>query len=211
MPFTGPPTAITGSVVTIAYTNTFAANDAWFHGLLPAPTGIGQVPISSSTSAAAWGYVTGAQIADGAITGSVIGAGQVTSAKVAADAVTFAKLAPSVIGGTAVVGMSAWVRTAAEIPVGWPRETTLDGRVPVGAGTEYGVTYVENTPYGSSWYHSHPISDATGTPDSLTTNLKGAGGGWPVSHPSHTHTLTGSSGNDAWSIPMRVVVFVRKS
>jgi hypothetical protein len=211
VPFVAPPTAITGSVCGAAYTNAFSANDTWFNGVLPAPSGVGHVPISSGTSAAAWDYVNSAQIAAGAITGNVIATGAATTPKLAAGSVTLAKLTPAVQLGLAATGMTAWVRKASEIPAGWPRETNLDGRLPVGAGTEFSVTYLEDTAYGASWSHQHSLTDTSEATTGLTPNLKGDTGGWPASNSSHTHGVSGNTTASAWAIPMRAVVFVRKN
>lgn len=42
-------------------------------------------------------------------------------------------------------------RTAEEIPAGYTRESNLDGRIAVGAGTTFGQTFVQGTNYGTSW------------------------------------------------------------
>jgi hypothetical protein len=136
--------------------------------------------------------------------------------------------------GTVPSGLVAMFRTNAAIASGWTRETNLDGRIPVGAGTTFTVTYVENTAYGSSWSHAHTapthqhsgsslgISGNTGGPTDI--NGLAAAGGVNLPTTSHTHDA-GSldvSGNtadgggsattsDAWVIPSRAYVFAIKS
>ena len=61
MPFTSPPTAVTGAVIESADINVFRDNDNWFNALVPAPTAAGQLLRSTSTSAAGFVVtVTGA-------------------------------------------------------------------------------------------------------------------------------------------------------
>lgn len=210
MTFTAPPTAIVGSVVTIDYTNTFSSNDNWFNGLLPQPSAANQIPISTSTIACSWGLLTTALIPAGTITGPIVGAGAATTDKFQTGAVTESKLTVSTQKALAVSGMTAWVRKASEIPSGWPRETLLDGRMPVGVGTAHGATYDAETNYGSSWGHSHTISATTGQTGAFSTNLK-ANQAWPASTDSHTHVVSGSTQADAWAIPSRAFVFVRRT
>lgn len=209
MAFTLPPVAVVGTAVDEDYTNVFRDNDDWFNGLLPAPGAANQIPISSSTSAASWGFADTAQIADGAITGTVVGADAATTAKFATGAVTGDKILPDLALALVGAGTSAWVRKASEIPSGWSRITDLDGRMPVGAGSSFGVTFVEDTAYGSSWSHSHTISDTSAAPteDDL---VRGDDHDWPTAPASHTHGLSGSTDTSAWTIPTRGVVFVSK-
>jgi hypothetical protein len=55
-------------------------------------------------------------------------------------------------------------RTAAEITAagaGWIRENVMDGRIVVGAGTTAGVTFTENTTYGTNWRSVLSLSSTT--------------------------------------------------
>ena len=81
-----------------------------------------------------------------------------------------------------LTGVIAAFATAAAIAAGWSRYTALDGRIPVGAGTTFTVTYVEATNYGSSWSHSHTGPSHTHTGPSHTHT-----------GPSHTHGSTALS------------------
>jgi hypothetical protein len=103
------------------------------------------------------------------------------------------------------------VRNAAEIPGGWARETTLDGRLLVGAGTSFSQTFVEGTGYGASWAHQHGIGSltvtvssvavtgtATGGPEDNTggpsaTNGLATAGGVNLPTETHHHSLNGVS------------------
>lgn len=210
MAFTSPPTAVIGAVVDESYTDIFSANDNWFNGLLPAPTAANQVPLSTSTSAATWGKVDTAHLIDGQISGTRMGTGAVTAAKIPASAVTAAKLHSSVATALIPSGNVGSVRQAAEIPSGWSRETRLDGRMPVGAGTAF-VTFSEDTDYGASWGHTHPVTASVGTPSATITDLK-AGNETGASVNNHAvHTFSGNSDATSWQIPVRAIVFIRKS
>lgn len=187
MAFTSPPTAVTGAVIESADINVFRDNDNWFNALVPAPTGADQLLRSSSTSAA--GFVNdgdGSGI-DADLLDGQHGSYYATAAGLAAvEAAAF----PS--------GVGAWVRKASEIPTGFTRESALDGRIPVGAGTTFTVTYVEETNYGSSWSHGHfngdhehsaanlGVSGTSGGPNGGTKNVQ-AGGSSQVSQETHTH------------------------
>lgn len=141
-------------------------------------------------------------------------------------------------GGASVPsGLVASFRTAAEIAAGWNRETNLDGRMMVGAGTTFTVTFTEGQDYGASWAHIHAscsysasvTGSATGGAEDATagpTGLNGlaTAGGVNLPTTSHTHSLegvsfavsasgtaTGDSSSTAWAIPSRAYVFARKS
>jgi hypothetical protein len=60
-------------------------------------------------------------------------------------------------------GYGGWVRQASEIPAGHTRETAIDGRLPVGAGTTGGQTFVEANSYGSAWAHTHDSNTWSGS------------------------------------------------
>jgi len=121
--------------------------------------------------------------------------------------ITAAKLVPS--------GLIAAFATAAAIASGWARYTALDGRIPVGAGTTFSVTYTEATDYGSAWSHTPlgTIAVTIGAP-SATHNVDDDAGGDPHATSDHTHsiasqTFTGSA--TSWVIPSRAVVWAQKS
>lgn len=137
-------------------------------------------------------------------------------------------------------GLGAWVPTAAAIPSGWSRYTNLDGRVPVGAGTTFSVTFTENTNYGSSWAHKHTSNSftvsatgsAVGGPSDNTGNASNrqasknvtSGAGSEDYIPDHSHSLNGVSlavsasgtasgdtSDASWVIPSRAVVWITKN
>ena len=211
MAFTTPPTAVIGSIVEDYYTDIFSANDNWFDDLLPAPTAANQVPISSSTGAAAWGLVDTVNIADNGIHTSRLADQAVTTAKFDAGAVTLIKWATAAALKLGAAGAVGVVQKAADIPAGWSRETKLDGRMPVGAGTTFGVTYVENTAYGSSWGHTHPFTATVGGPSATITDVQ-EGDATGASEPDHDdHALSGTTGSTSWIPPSRAYVFMRKN
>jgi hypothetical protein len=129
-------------------------------------------------------------------------------------------------------GLGCWVRTTTEIPSGFSRETNLDGRIPVGAGLTFGVTYVEGTNYGTAWSftstdsgHSHGssalgVSGSTSGPAGTGTY---GGTGSTAADGSHTHNqgtldVTGTTDSGSavmtattWTIPSRGVVWARKN
>lgn len=129
-------------------------------------------------------------------------------------------------------GLIAAFRTAAAIASGWARcdgdsgRPELDGRIIVGAGTSFSVTYTEDTNGGSSWSHDHAAGahthgvTATGTsggPSGTSTRLDGSNA---VASDSHTHTLSvtgtaaagsGNTAGTAWTIPHFVAVYAIKS
>jgi hypothetical protein len=77
---------------------------------------------------------------------------------------------PPPAGVSVPSGMIAAFRTAAEIASGWARETVMDGRLPVGAGTSFGQTFAEGTSYGGSWAHQH-TSNSFGVTTSVSVSV----------------------------------------
>ena len=108
-------------------------------------------------------------------------------------------------------GLGFWVRKAADIPSGFTRDTSLDGLIPIGAGTTFSQTFTEETSYGSSWQHLHSVGsqsvsvssvtvtgsavggpgDSTGGPSSVNGLATAGGVTLPVEN--HTHSLNGVS------------------
>lgn len=213
MPFSTPPSASNGNPIASSHVNTLRDNDLWFGGLLANPSQTGQVPIASSTSAAAYGFLGTASIVDGAFETAQIADGAVGALQTADGNVDLTALASAVVVKLIPAGFCVWVRTAAEIPAGWSRETNVDGRMLVGAGTTFTVTYVEATNYGSSWSHTHTIAlsaaaiSATG-PNLDTISPEEA----QAAHPSHGHaTASGDATSTAWAIPSHAYVAIRKN
>lgn len=113
--------------------------------------------------------------------------------------ITSTKLVPS--------GLIAAFATAAAIPSGWSRYTAADGRLLVGAGTTFSVTYTENTNRGSNWTPFSGIGGFTGTAaDTVNVTVSGS---TPVSAASHQNSL--SIAAQTWDPVARVVVFAIKS
>jgi hypothetical protein len=184
--------------------------------------------------------------ANGLVGASLTIAGVTASATAAAGRIPIAnasgKLDTWITGGGAGTpipsGLGGWVRSAAEIPAGFARETALDGLMPIGAGTSFSQTFTEATSYGSAWLHNHSVpaasvsvtGSATGGPADNTgasTAINGlaAAGGVNLNTTGHTHplngvslavsasgnTTAGTAGNTTWLPPMRAVVWVRKT
>ncbi len=184
--------------------------------------------------------VTGIKLALDAVTTPAITDLAVTAAKLASDSVTEAKLdvldspandevltydsatgrlewqavsALITVGAVVPSGLIAAFATAAAIASGWARYSTADGRMLVGAGTTFGVAYVENTSYGSAWSHDHYMQDHGHTMSSHThtgddhnhsfsatsgssgsSDGLGNNGGVSVNTTSHTHGVSGTTG-----------------
>jgi hypothetical protein len=90
-------------------------------------------------------------------------------------------------------GLVAPFRTAAEITaagVRWTRETALDGRVIIGAGTAGGGTFVEATNYGTNWGVNLSGSTGVGSPAGGAVQAGGASSADPTGHTHGAGTLT---------------------
>lgn len=211
--FTTPPTATNGNVIASSHVNIHRDNSEWFNQLLSGPSAQGQVPISTSTTAATYGYVTAAQIQALAVTTAKLQDSSVTEAKIADGTVTLTELASAVTAVMVPIGLCGWVRKASEIASGWSRETNLDGRMVVGDGTTFSTTFVEATNYGSTWGpHTHTASGTLSADNYSPVDLGFDLGSSKVgAHPTHAHSLSGSTPNGSWVIPSRGYVAVRKT
>lgn len=215
MPFTTPPTAITGTIVQAQHRNILRDNDNWFNQLLGAgPTGTNQMPILSGPSAGAFGSLTPLSFQAGACTNAKMAAAIISTAKITDASMAAGPLAGSVTAALFPVGLVMMVRTVAEIPATWERETALNGRFLVNAGASFdSITFVEGSDYGSSWAHGdHSWSGTTGTPTVVQTNIdtitpQQAQAASPV----HTHIVSGQVSAATWTIPSRGYVFMRKA
>jgi hypothetical protein len=142
---------------------------------------------------------------------------------------------PPVSGGAGVPsGLIGAFETAAAIATGWARYTAANGRMLVGAGTVFSVTWTEATNYGAAWAHKHtgnswPLTGhANGGPSDFTgastTTLNGrfAAGGVNTLPDNHTMPLNGVSlalsgtadgdtSDASWVIPSRAVVWAQKT
>lgn len=74
-------------------------------------------------------------------------------------------------------GLGFWVRKAADIPTGFTRDTSLDGLIPVGAGTTFSQTFTEELSYGSNWTPGgYSIPNLSVTVSSVTVTGSAIGG-----------------------------------
>lgn len=113
-------------------------------------------------------------------------------------------------------GLGGYFATAAGIASGWTRDSALDGRIPVGAGTTFSTTFVEATNYGASWSHG---GDAISLAFSVTSGTPSGGGavqgGGGVNLDGHTHGVsgnaTGVTPSSTWVLPSRGVVWATKN
>lgn len=213
--FQTPPTATAGSVIASAHVNLLGSNDSWFSGLLASPTAIGQVPISSGTADAAYGYVGSNSIVGSAIGSLQLGSASVGSVQLASGAVGTAALGAALTPRLPPAGLGGWFRTAAEIASGWTREGSLDGRFAIGVGTLFGGTFDALTDYGASWGHAHTVATsgsatlAAGSPGTVDTNF--SGGGADAATAGHSHAVSATSGSTTWTIPARGYVAARRA
>lgn len=220
MTFTSPFTAVTGAVITAAGWNTSGRDNlSHLRAILPDPGAANKVLVSTSASAAAFALLLPDNMdsvdspADDEVLTYDSGTGQ------------FEWQAVSGLLTSVPSGMGAWVPTAAAIPSGFTRYSSLDGRIPVGAGTTFSVTFTENTNYGSSWQHDHTIGH-THTYSGTTGASQGgtgydedeAGNGHNTRDQDHNHQFSGTTsdsnnpntGGASWVIPSRAVVFITK-
>jgi hypothetical protein len=120
--------------------------------------------------------------------------------------------------------MNAFFWSAGFIPAGtWARNTSADGRVIVGAGATFSVTFNENAQSGGSWSHDHVGDDhthtVTGTATaSGATSVGAAAGGLNLDPLGHTHPLSasaatnhGTTGAYAWAYPVYSLVMAYKT
>lgn len=245
MTWTTPFTAVTGQIMMADDWNE-SARDNLLHlrALTGDPGGVDELLVSSSTTAAAFGHpVADTVLTAGSVTGtsgtSAIGTGVIKGDRFAAGsfdstavgnafatgAISQALLATAVQNKLIFAGVVGLVRTAAEIATGWSRETALDGRFMIGAGSSFALTFNEATDYGSSWSHSHDLGGHThsftvssGSPDATQTDMPGPPPAVNSASTSHTHSGSGTSGgpdvgssSTAWQIPGRGYVFCRRN
>lgn len=143
-------------------------------------------------------------------------------------------ISPSGLAGVPS-GLIAAFATAAAIASGWTRYTAADGRLLIGAGTSFSVTWTEATSNTGSWSHDHvtttvtAASTFTGTGPTTTaadaTHVQQSNVTTPnpnVSLGTHTHTmtvptgtvsttLTGNVGDTSWQPAMRCIVWAQKT
>jgi hypothetical protein len=103
------------------------------------------------------------------------------------------------------------------------RNTSADGRIIVGAGTTFSVTFNENAQSGGSWSHDHVGDDHThtitgNTSASTATSVGATGGGLNLDPLGHTHPLTATAaanhattGAYAWAYPAYSLVMAYKT
>jgi hypothetical protein len=88
--------------------------------------------------------------------------------------------------------MNAFFWSAGFIPAGtWARNTSADGRIIVGAGTTFSVTFNENAQSGGSWSHDHVGDDhthtVTGTAHGFDGNVGQGHGRWLEPGPARAY------------------------
>lgn len=98
------------------------------------------------------------------------------------------------------IGGTLMFRTTAELIAAgarFTRQTVCDGRMVVGAGTTAGVTFNENTFYGTNWQPMTGFAPTIGTYGPGTDTTGATTGGVLVQKDTHTHpiTLTGLTTN----------------
>lgn len=212
MPFVTPPTAITGAVVQAQHRNVLRGNDLWFNALVPAPGAANQVPALTSAIAGAWAKLQTASFQAGAVETAKLAATGITTAKIADDLYDIPDFSTSVGQSFVPVGLVLMVQTEAEIPPGgaWTRETALNGRMVVNAGTTFGVTFDEVDNVGSSWSHTHPFDFMSGDPDISQDHMPAPPDSEsPIAESEHPHEFSGTTGSTQWLIPCRAFVFMR--
>lgn len=148
------------------------------------------------------------------------------------DGVQYSTISASLVPS----GLVAIFGSAGAIAAGWTRFSILDGRIAVGAGTTFSVTFTEGGSYGSSWSHSHSasagthahgsgalsVSGTTSTESNSATVQSGAGASTAAS--SHTHTsgsldvggttdgaVAGATSSDQWLPAMFAIVYAQKT
>lgn len=208
--FTSPGTAVNGGTILSLHVNTLRDNQYWFHELLGHPEIVGQVPISTSGTSGAWAFVGSAAIGNAAFGTAALATGAIGSAQWGAGAIGTAALAGTVTAKLVPAGLGGWVRQASEIPSGWSRESSFDGRFMVGVGTVFGQTFDALTDYGSAWTHAHAYGAAALISGGGTTMVNFSPDNTVNSAASgHSHSKSGSTSAVGWLIPSRAYVAVR--
>lgn len=123
--------------------------------------------------------------------------------------------------GAVPSGLIGAFRTAAGIASGWSRFTDGDGRMLIGAGTTFSVTFTENTAVGSSWAHQHASTGLTASSGGIPAHpgdavLVNVGSTTNVSANGHLHgaptiTMGGNTANTTFTPVARIVVWAEKS
>lgn len=112
---------------------------------------------------------------------------------------TFVEL-PSTIPADLILG---WPSTAASIPSGWTRVTSLDGTLPRGtsitgapSATGGAASHSHTVPSHAHTIaaHSHSVGGSTGTSNSSTTSARFNGASQPQADQPHSHTRPSSTG-----------------
>jgi hypothetical protein len=249
--YTVPFTAIAGNTITASGWNASGRDNLLaLRSLLPDASGlkVGLPLVATGQTSAAFAQITASGLASDAVTTAKILDANVTAAKIADSAVTEAKLdaldspadnelltydnasgrlewqaASARLGTSFPTGGIIAFPTNASIASGFTRVTAMNGRLAVGAGTVFSVTWTEDTDYGSSWSHNHASTGLTASgaaTDSATTaaaqlafdgteGVSAADDGH--THPAGAITMGGSVANAAWTIPSYAVVWAKKT
>lgn len=117
-------------------------------------------------------------------------------------------------GGGVPLGGVIWFRTAAELTAAgasWTPETSLEGRIPYGAGTTYGQTFAENTNTTSTnWTPAASVTASTSGKINPSLPYSAVGGGSNSASVDHGHTVNMAGTTTAWFPPGRIGVFGRR-
>lgn len=214
MSWTQPATAISGAVVEAVHRNILRDNQLWFNALVPVPASSGLVPSLDSATGGTFKQLDGHSFAAGAITTATLDSGAATTAKIADGAVTAQKFSSAAAQRLVPAGLVQMVRLASEIASGWARESALDGRYPVGDGTTFSTTFVEETSYGTDDAHEHSGSSVvtSGAADNTAPNLSEISPAQATrATGTHTHQTTITVSAAAWTIPSHAYVYTRKT
>ena len=92
------------------------------------------------------------------------------------------------------------------IPTGWTRESSINGRLPVTAGS----LWTAETGYGSSWTHDHDVDAQTDRSTLSIFNLSTGSPTKSVTH-DHDHNIIGTTAGTVWLPPSFAYVFIRRS
>jgi hypothetical protein len=151
-----------------------------------------------------------AELVGGRIPNATAGAGRIPIADAAGKLDAWVSTPASF--PTGIIAM--WDQSPSLIPPGWLLcdgggiTNDMRGRLPVGAGTTFSVTFAVGSTYGTSWQHQHstPSHSHSGAPMSVggttgegdSRNGKAVAGGVTLNEPTHAHTFNaGVAGNTA--------------
>lgn len=212
MPYSTLPVAANGGTIASSHVNVLGSNDVWFTGLLQSPQQAGQVPISLGTTSGQYGYLSGSHISNSAVGSLQLATLTIGSNQLGSGIITSALLASTLLQQLVTSGICAWFQSAADIATAWTRETAVNDRFVVGAGTVFSSTLAENTNYGTVWTHGHTMSFNSGTWTSGGNDLSISHSTPDVraAYPTHYHVVNAPTEDETWMPPSRAYVVARK-